>query len=233
MRLSRFTVRGDRLDLSSEKKLLEYKIDVAGAIHMGGGLAMDARGNLYIGTGDNCPPIAEVPIDVRPGHELADAFRTAGNSNDLRGKVLRIHPEPDGTYTVPKDNLFPGGKGGRPEVFAMGCRNPFRLALDPKTHWLYFADVSPNIETSLGIGPEGYDEINQARTAGNFGWPMFTGPNEPFREYDFATKKVGKPWDVNNPVNPSPNNTGAKKLPPPLPALIWYPTGLSKEFPEL
>jgi cytochrome c len=234
MRVSRFTVAGNKLDLASEKKLLDYKIDVAGAIHMGGGLAMDGKGNLYIGVGDNCPPIPEVPIDQRPGKEISDAFRTAGNSMDLRGKVLRIHPEPDGSCSIPSDNLWPDGKVGRPETFAMGCRNPFRLSVDFKTNWLYFGDVGPNVEPQTGIAPEGYDEINQAPKAGNFGWPFCTGPNEPFNQYDFATKKVGPPWDLKNPVNLSRNNTGLKKLPTPLlPALIWYATGPSKEFPEL
>jgi cytochrome c len=231
MRLSRFTVQGDKLDLKSEKKLLEYSIDIEGAIHMGGGLAMDAKGNLYIGAGDNCPPIDEVPIDRRPGKKISDALRSAGNTNDLRGKVLRIHPEPDGTYTIPKDNLFPDGKGGRPETYAMGCRNPFRIQVDPKTGWLYFGDVGCNVDVKFGS--PGFDEINQARTAGNYGWPLFNGPNIPFRDYDFATKKLGPPWDVKNPVNNSPNNTGAKKLPPPIPAFIWYSTVPSKEFPEL
>jgi cytochrome c len=233
MRLSRFTVAGKKLDLASEKKLLDYKIDIAGAIHMGGGLAMDGKGNLYVGVGDNCPPIPEVPIDLRPGKEISDAFRTAGNSRDLRGKVLRIHPEPDGSYTIPKDNLWPDGKDGRPETFAMGCRNPFRLSVDPKTDWLYFGDVGPNVERETGISPEGYDEINQAPRAGNYGWPFCTGPNAPFTQYDFATKKVGPRWDLTNLVNPSQNNTGIKKLPSPIPALIWYATGPSKEFPEL
>ncbi len=234
MRLARFTVAGNKLDLASEKKLLDYHIDVAGAIHMGGGLAMDPKGNLYIGVGDNCPPIAEVPIDLRRGKEISDAFRSAGNSRDLRGKVLRIHPEPDGSYTIPKDNLWPDGKAGRAETFAMGCRNPFRLSVDRQTNWLYFGDVGPNVEPQTGITPEGYDEINQARRAGNYGWPFCTGPNEPFNQYDFATKKVGPRWDLSNLVNPSRNNTGLKKLPsPPIPAFIWYATGPSKRFPEL
>ncbi len=233
MRLSRFTVKDEKLDLASEKKLLDYHIDIAGPIHMGGGLAMDSKGNLYAGIGDNCPPIPEVPIDQRPGKEIADAFRTAGNSKDLRGHILRIHPEPDGRYTIPMDNLWADGKLGRPEIFAVGCRNPFRLAVDPKNDWLYFGDVGPNVEPQTGITPEGYDEINQAPRAGNYGWPMCTGPNEAFNQYDFATKKVGPRWDLTRPVNPSRNNTGLRELPPPVPALIWYATGPSKEFPEL
>ncbi len=232
-RLARFTIANDRLDEKSQKTVLEFKIDADGAIHLGGGVARDRDGNICIGVGDNCPPIAEVPTDIRPGKLLSDAFRTAGNSKDLRGSVLRIHPEPDGTYTIPKGNLFPDGKEGRPEIFAMGCRNPYRLSIDYKTNWIYFGDVGPNIGPEIGTGPEGYDEVNQARVAGNYGWPQFTGPNEAFRRYDFATKKPGEFWDLNKPINPSPNNTGLKVLPKPIPAMIWYPTGPSKEFPEL
>jgi cytochrome c len=233
MRLSRFAVRDLTLDLASERKLFDYKIDVAGAIHMGGGLAMDGLGNLYIGVGDNCPPIPEVPIDLRPGKENSDAFRSAANSRDLRGHILRVHPEPDGSYTTPKDNLFPDGQHGRREIFAIGCRNPFRLSVDLKTNCLYFGDVGPNVEPQTGIMPEGYDEINRAPKAGNYGWPFCTGPNEAFNQYDFATKKVGPRWDLTKLVNPSQNNTGLKELQPPIPALIWYATGPSKEFPEL
>ena len=116
----------------------------------------------------------------------------------------------------------------------MGCRNPFRLAIDDKTGWLYWGDVGPNIlDPSLKIGPDGYDEINRTRKAGNFGWPMFVGPNEAYRNFDFVTRKTGELFDVDHPVNASRNNTGAKLLPRPQPAWIWYPNIQSKTFPEL
>lgn len=234
MRLSRFTIAGDKLDLASEKKLFDYPIDEPAAIHMGGGLAMDKNGDLFMGTGDNSPPIAELPVDQRPGKEFYDSLRSSANSKDLRGKILRVHPRPNGGYDIPTGNLFPDSKDGRPEIYCMGCRNPFRLAVDDKTGWLYWGDVGPNIlDPSLKIGPDGYDEINRTQKAGNFGWPMFVGPNEAYRNFDFATRKTGELFDIDHPVNASRNNTGAKLLPRPQPAWIWYPSIESKTFPEL
>ncbi|WP_169977347.1 PQQ-dependent sugar dehydrogenase [Tautonia rosea] len=233
MRLSRFTLADAGLDLASEVPLLDYPIDSGGAVHMGGGLHMDGLGNLHIGTGDNCPPIPELPVDRRPGRENFDAMRTSANSFDLRGKVLRIHPEPDGTYTIPKGNLFDDPARGRPEIYAMGCRNPFRVTVDDRDGCVYWGDVGPNIQLDLGLGPNGYDEFNRAPQAGNFGWPMFVGPNEAYRDFDFATRTAGPPFDPARPVNDSPNNTGARELPPPRPAYLWYPSGPSNRFPSL
>src|SRR5262249_51058464 len=203
------------------------------AIHMGGGLVMDKNGDLYMGTGDNSPPIAELPVDQRPGKEFYDSLRSSANSRDLRGKILRVHPRPDGGYDIPAGNLFSDGKDGRPEIYCMGCRNPFRLSIDDKDGWLYWGDVGPNIlDPSLKIGPDGYDEINRTQKAGNFGWPMFVGPNEAYRNFDFATRKTGELFDVDHPTNNSRNNTGLKILPRPQPAWIWYRSIQSKPFPE-
>ena len=233
LRLSRFTVRDATLRPDTEVVLLEYRIDAAHATHMGGGLAWGPDGCLVLGTGDNSPPIPELPVDQRPGRENFDALRTSANSNDLRGKVLRIRPRPDGGYDVPDGNLFPDGQGGRPEIYCMGCRNAFRVSVDPKTGWVYWGDVGPNVAPDPALGPNGYDEFNQARRAGNFGWPMFVGPNQAYRDFDFAARKVGELFDANKPVNRSKNNTGARELPTPQPALIWYPSGESDRFPGL
>jgi cytochrome c len=232
MRVARMVLRGDRLDLGSEVAVLEYPFERGQ--HMGGGLAMDARGNLIIGTGDDSNHIPDPPVDVRPGQEQLNAFRSSADTRDLRGKVLRIHPQPDGGYTIPPDNLFPDGRDGRPEILAMGIRNAFRLSVDDRTGWVYQGEVGPNTSDDFkGKLPPGYDEINQIRRAGNFGWPLFTGPNEPHAVVDYETGKVGPPFSVANPVNPWPRIKGIKNLPPPQPPLIWYPTTESKEFPQL
>ena len=233
LRLSRFEMRDGKLDTHTETVLLEYRIEPEGATHMGGGMAWDAQGNLYVGTGDNCVPIPQPPLDQRVGHEKVDALRSSGNTRDLRGKVLRIHPENDGTYTIPKGNLFADGKDGRAEIYAMGVRNAFRIYVDPETGWLYWGDVGPNVRVELDAGPNGYDEVNQAQRAGNFGWPMFVGPNEAYRRWDFAIGKGGAWFDLNKRINDSKNNTGARVLPPAEPAWIWYPTTESAQFPEL
>ena len=147
-RVSRFTLRGDLLDLDSEKVVLRVPVQREVCCHEAGSLAFDRAGNLFLSTGDNTNPFESGgynPTDYRDGRYPFDAARSAGNANDLRGKILRIHPEPDGTYTIPDGNLFPAGTpGSRPEIFVMGCRNPFRIAVDPGTGLLSWGDVGPD-----------------------------------------------------------------------------------------
>jgi cytochrome c len=238
LRLARFKLKQGKLDLTSQQILLEYSLEDDKLNHQGGGLFMAANGDLILGTGDNTPPIPELQIDEREGHQRWDAQRTSANSMELRGKILRIHPTTDGAgggraYAIPVGNLFPDGKRGRPEIFAMGVRNGFKQFVDSKTGFVYWGDVGQNITEEINVGPNGYDEINQARSAGNFGWPYFTGANEAYRDFDFATRKAGSLFDINNPRNDSPNNTGLKALPAPQPAFIWYPSTESKAFPML
>ena len=86
-------------------------------------------------------------------------------------------------------------------------------------------------KTAWGRGPKGHDEVNQARQAGNFGWPMFVADNKPYNDFDFETERSGPIFDPAAPVNNSPNNTGIKNLPPSQSAFIWYPYSASEEFP--
>lgn len=236
IRVSRYTLKGDSLDLSSEKKVLEFQTQREQCCHVGGSLAFDSAGNLYVSVGDNTNPFESdsyAPIDQRPGRSPWDAQKSAANPNDLRGKVNRIHPEPDGTYTIPEGNLFPPGTPGtRPEIFVMGCRNPFRVSVDGRTGYVYWGEVGPDAGgPNAQRGPAGFDEVNQARTAGFFGWPYFVGDNKAYHEFDFATKTPGKPFDALHPVNNSPNNTGKHDLPPAQPAFIYYPNSPSTRFP--
>jgi len=233
MRVSRFTVKDGVMRANSESVLLKWPYDTEHVFHMGGAMFMDWKGELYIGNGDNCHWNPGLPVDTRPDRKNWDAFRSAANSRDLRGKILRIHPEADGSYSVPKGNLFPEGKDGAPEIYGMGIRNPFRMTVDDETGTLYFGDVGPNVLPELGVNPVGYDEINATKTAGNFGWPLFIGPNEALPLFDFDAKKEIKRLNPRHPENPSPRNTGIKELPPAKPALIWYSTVASKEFPTL
>ena len=93
--------------------------------------------------------------------------KSSGNANDLRGKILRVTPQPDGTVKIPEGNLFEDvDHGARSEVYVMGNRNPFRISVDPKTGDLYWGEVGPDAGGRRdGRGPAGYDEINQARGA--------------------------------------------------------------------
>ena len=237
-RLSR--VRFDEFTntVRDEKVLLEFFSQREINAHEGGGMAFDSKGNLYLSTGDNVDPCCEgfAPIDERPGRQNQDAQGTSANTNDLRGKILRIHPEDDGTYTIPDGNLFPPGtEKTRPEIWVMGLRNPYRLHIDPATDWVYWGEVGPDAQNdNPARGPMGHDEFNVAKEAGNFGWPMCIGRNRAYVEYDFATGVSAQPYDcAGGPVNNSPNNTGLTQLPPAQPAWLPYPYRVSDEWPEL
>jgi cytochrome c len=162
-------------------------------------------------------------------------LRSAGNTNDLRGKILRIHPEPDGSYTIPAGNLFAKDTPGtRPEIYIMGCRNPYRITVDRPTGILYWGEVGPDADRDSTRGPRGYDEFNQARQAGNFGWPLFIGNSQAYTHVDFRNNEqlLGR-FDPLRPINFSANNTGLRELPPAQNAFIWYPYDASPDFPAV
>lgn len=233
--LTRWDFVDNKLIPESEKVLLEVEVQRDECCHTGGSIDWDADGNLYLSTGDNTNPHATgyAPIDERPGREPWDAQKGSANTNDLRGSILRIKPQPDGTYAIPEGNLFPPGTPNtRPEIYVMGARNPYRISVDKKTGYLYWGDVGPDANSdSVGYGPKGHDEINQARKAGFFGWPYFLGDNQAYYDYDFATGKSGPQFDPQKPINESPSNTGLRELPPAQPAFIWYPYERSRKFP--
>ncbi|MFI5192865.1 MAG: PQQ-dependent sugar dehydrogenase [Chitinophagales bacterium] len=245
-RLSRFTLTNDSIDNSSEKVILEVKSQRQICCHTGGSIAFGPDSLLYFSAGDNSTPFNEpgarfvnngfAPLNDWPGHEQYDAERSAGNTNDLRGKIMRIRVHDDGTYEIPKGNLFaPGTPKTRPEIYVMGNRNPYRISVDQKNSFLYWGEVGPDAgEESFGTrGTRGYDEINQARKAGYFGWPFFVGNNYAYNAFNNKNGEYGPAFNPQAPKNHSRNNTGLVDLPPAQPAFIWYPYAISPDFPDL
>ncbi len=246
-RVSRFTYdeASGQLDLASEQELLSWPVQIHSCCHAGGGMDFDSQGNLYIATGDsNSSGFSEGYSGNNPepnfqGVSFADARRTAGNTNDLNGKILRIHPEADGTYTVPAGNLFTGDEGNgdqaRPEIYVMGVRNPARIAIDPETDWLYAGWVGPDApEPSTTWGPAKYDTFAVITEASNRGWPYCMGNNQPYRDRALPDPDQPQGWyDCENPRNESPNNTGLVEIPPVTPNNIWYsPQGGAPDYPR-
>ena len=223
--VSRFTIKNGAIDMASEKEMIRIKTQRDECCHSGGSLTFDSKGNLYASVGDNTNPFASdgyAPIDERPGRFAWDAQKSSANPNDLRGKILRVTPQADGTVRIPEGNLF-DGEGTRSEVYIMGNRNPFRISVDSRNDYLYWGEVGPDAGGRRGNrGPAGYDEINQARRSGNFGWPLFIGDNKPYNDYNFEEKESGEPFNPAKPINDSPHNTGIQQLPPAQSAFIHY-----------
>ena len=228
--LTRWEYRDNKLQ--AEKVLLEIPTQREVCCHTGGGMVWDKVGNLYLTVGNNTGNQQAAQTDERPGRSSWDDQGHAGNTNDLRGKILRIHPEANGTYTVPEGNLFAKGTAKtRPEIYSMGHRNAWRISIDSQTGYLYWGEVGPDATKDSEIGPRGYDELNQGRKPGNFGWPWFVGNDQAFPVYDYENKKPLDKKDPKHPVNNSPNNTGLTELPPVAPSFIYYPYAVSEEFP--
>ena len=235
----------DTLLLSTEETLLTVPVKRTDCCHTGGSIAWDSKGNLYLSTGDDVNPFQSDgygPMDERPGREGWDGQHSSSNTNSLRGKILRIKPRygdrranmPGGTnlYDIPEGNLFPAGNPkARPEIYVMGTRNPYRISVDQHTGYVYWGDVGPDASNdSPTRGPRGYDEVNQAKKAGYFGYPLFIADNKPYIDYNFADNTSGKPHNAAAPINDSPHNTGLRELPPAQPAFIWYPYADSPDF---
>jgi cytochrome c len=239
IQLSRFQWTGDSIDLDSEEEIIRVPVDRGICCHVGGDIVFDGEGNLYLSTGDDTNPFQSggyTPIDERADRNPAfDAQRTSANTNDLRGKVLRITPTEGGGYTIPEGNLFEDDDPlTRPEIYLMGLRNPFRIEYNREEGELYVADYSPDARNPDPLrGPAGHGKWFIATEPGNYGWPYCATAELPYIDYDFATGESGEPFDCANPVNESPNNTGLTELPPVTQPQVWYSYGLSAEFPEL
>lgn len=238
-RLARFRFDGSTLDLQSEQIILQVPMDRGFCCHVGGQVDFDAAGNLLLSTGDDSNPFQSggfTPIDERPERNPAfDAQRSASNTNDLRGKLLRIHVEADGTYTIPAGNLFPEGMAStRPEIYSMGLRNPFRFAADRRRGVVYLADYAPDAPTALvDRGPVGTGRWMIVRGPANYGWPYCATPDRAYVDHDFAARQSSTAFDCASPVNDSPRNTGLRALPPVTQPEVFYSYALSEDFPEL
>ncbi|MFG3298116.1 ThuA domain-containing protein [Micromonospora chersina] len=245
--VSRFTYDAAKqaIDQGTRKDLLHWDTQIHSCCHAGGGMTFDESGNLYIGSGDSNSSGGSNGYSGNnwtqefKGTSFQDARRTAGNTNDLNGKILRIHPEADGTYTIPAGNLFTGKEEGggkaRPEIYVMGVRNIARIAWDPVHHWLTAAWVGPDAGApDPELGPAKYETATIITSAGNQGWPYCMGNRQPYRDRSSTDATVLTGWyDCDNLRNTSPRNTGLVNLPPARDNMIWYsPQGGGPVYPK-
>ncbi len=160
-RLEHDPQQGFQIDLNSKLELIRWR---SGG-HNGGCLKFGPDGYFYISTGDS-----EVPSPPDPLH-------TGQDLSDLLAAILRIdvrnatQAEP---YRIPPDNPFVNTQGARPEIWAYGLRNPWRMSFDRETGDLWVGDV----------GWELWEMIYRVERGGNYGWSITEGrqpvyPNDP------------------------------------------------------
>jgi cytochrome c len=267
LRLSRFQLEerddggedfeyGWEIDFESEQQIIDVVQDRGICCHVGGQIAFDNLGNLFLSTGDDTNPFASEgysPLDDRVRADgtfrnpAFDARRTAGNTNDLRGKILRIRVGEDGGYTIPNGNMFPRNMANtRPEIYAMGFRNPFRFDVNRETGEVYVADYSPDANAAdPRRGPAGHGRWVNITRPGNYGWPFCVTPNIPYRDWNFDTQTPGPRFNCDRPLNDSRWNAntsaggtqltaaGLRYVPSVVQPDVYYTYGPSQLFPEL
>lgn len=138
-------------NMASMRKVLV--VDEPQSNHNGGDVKFGADGYLYISFGD--------------GGGQNDKHGTIGNAqntSNLLGKILRIDVNKV-PYGIPASNPFIKTKSGRPEIYAYGFRNPWRINFDRKTNRLFAGDV----------GQDKFEEVNLVTKGGNYGWRVYEG----------------------------------------------------------
>lgn len=156
--VSRFTMNASapfHISRDSEQVILEWPSNG----HDGGDLGFGPDGLLYFPTGD--------------GTSDSDGDLTGQSMNDLLGAMLRIdvdHPSGGKPYSVPSDNPFVATAGARPEIWAYGFRNPWRMTFDPRSGQLWVGNNGQDL----------WEQVYLVRRGDNFGWSVFEG-SHPFQ----------------------------------------------------
>ncbi len=147
MRLTRFTLNQASGTVMGGSEVIIYDGVPHSVFHNGGAMSFDSDGSMIVGTGD------------------AESARSARDLTSPNGKLLRFFPTDVG-HEIPEDNPWAGTPDAHPAIYAIGLRNPFRLARRQSDGALFFGDV----------GQITYEEINTVQRGVDYAWPEREGP---------------------------------------------------------
>ncbi len=224
-RISRLTLNNGQLG----NEVVMIKIPSSrGRWHTSGSMRFDDYGNLWVTVGDN--------EQMRKG---------PASTADMRGGILRIHPEPDGSYTIPDGNLWEfaaahfEGQGDnatadeyrdenkmKREIYAMGTRNAYTLTLDPVRQWAMYGDCGPDTESGNQTDQGRWTEEHTIVTEPGFlGWPYYAAVSYYMPDVAYGTGNESY-WGAGIPAN-APTNTdnqsgSIEKLMPVVPGTYNY-----------
>jgi glucose/arabinose dehydrogenase len=157
--LSEFTASADfdHANPASEQTILTQDQDPSNVLY-GGMIAFGPEGDLYLGLGDTLSGDLTLGWSSTPSQDSASFL----------GKILRVDVDHGAPYRVPTDNPFVGRPGWRPEIWALGLRNPWRWSFDRETGEMYIGDVGEDLREEIDRQP--------AQVGGrNYGWPRLEG----------------------------------------------------------
>lgn len=172
------SANSNKADASSKRIVME--IEEPESNHNGGDIVFGPDGYLYICLGD--------------GGGGGDKHGSTGNGQNLGtllAKILRIDIN-GSPYSVPKDNPFIGRVGVRPEIWAYGLRNPWKISFDKVTRQLFAGDVGQNK----------YEEVDIIQKGGNYGWRIKEG----YHDYNIPAGEI--PANLIDPIYEYDHNTG-------------------------
>lgn len=163
-RITRFTLDTKppfKLDPESAVEIIAWESDG----HNGGDLTFGKDGYLYITSGD--------------GTSDSDGNLAGQTTDTLLSKVLRIdvdHSADGKQYSIPQDNPFLGRKEFRPETYAYGLRNPWRITCDAATGHLWVGNNGQDL----------WEQVYFIRPGDNYGWSVYEGG-----QIFYAERKLG------------------------------------------
>lgn len=157
-RVVRYAVGGDPDVADPASEYLIFQVEQPAGNHNGGHILFGPDGMLYVSLGD--------------GGGSGDRFDTGQDRTSLLATILRLDVDAGDPYAIPADNPYAGHATFRPEIWAWGLRNPWRLDFDVPAGLLYIADVGQNEREEVNIAPIGSGGLN-------YGWSVMEG-NECF-----------------------------------------------------